>query len=559
MIEHVTHRRAGTAVVSRLLLLLTLVLLVLAGAAPTFSAPSGQAALLEGFEDDPAQWRIQVDTGGGGTVIRSGAQAVEGSFAALAATAAANGQAQVRGALTDSTRIWGERPGVWQWQQASIYLPSTTVAQLGNGESFTLAGMWPSAAGDAGWWLQVHQNGDLYVSGYDADGTRRTFFVYAQFPVDRWVTLEIGLHSQNGPGVKRAFAFLIDGDFYGRYHQGRLTSEVYDRVAMGILDTNSADPLGVYIDQWQTVTDGPFPGGVDNRPTSSLQTQDFRQQSGVQWQIDWSTWKNDLRMDAQAGLYSQSDRLQSGRNLDRMPDLTEGWAEIEIDWPLGTPSLAPSSYFGPMVGFRKEINREENLEIIPIGMGGGNVDLVFEAWTGSPLILARWPLPEASIGGTHIPEPGDIIRAVWQQVTPTDIRVRADFYDASQMRWYRDVIDHTFNASSIGNGNFGPVNYNDGFHTASSITTDSPQYSIRRFTVGTLDTLNQPPTATPTATPTAPHTATPTATATIMQTSIATTTTTTTPNATATATHTPTAGIDDDCNKKNWWTPLIWR
>ena len=414
-----------------------------------------------------------------------------------------------------ANHAWQERPGAYYWQRTSLYLPSTTINQLGPTDYLTLAGLWPSNSGTAGWWLRVRQGGQLYVYGYDGNGTAREFRVYGTLPQDQWVELELGLHSQNGPGVKRAFAFLVNGNFYGWYHQGRMAGETYDRAAVGILSTNSSAPLMVFVDQWQQVSNGLFPGGPDNRSTSNLQEQDYRNQSGVQWQIDWSTWGNDLRLDPQYGLYSNSDRLQSGRNLDRMPDLTSGWAEIEVDWPKGTPPTQPNGYFGPMVGFRKEINREENLEVIPIGQGNGNVNLALEAWVnGTPDIRAQWPLPLASIGGSHIPEPSDIIRTRWKQVDAANLNIRASYYDASAATWHTDVISMTLNLTNIGG-----VNFTDGYHAASSITIDSPAYSIRRYRLGAIETYPDAATM-PTPTPTA----------------------TNTPTVTYTPTHTPTSG-----------------
>ncbi len=209
------------------------------------------------------------------------------------------------------------------------------------------------------------------------------------------------------------------------------------------------------------------------------------------WQIDWTTWANDLRMDPVQGLYSNTTRFQSGRNLDRMPALESGWAEIEIGWPKGTPPRAPGNNesAGPMVGFRKEIAREENLELIPAGTGGGNADLLFQAWDETGLVIQRWQLPLASISTTgsptRIPEPGDIIRARWEQAG-TMLNVRGSFFDASAQRWYADVIDATVNLNALHG-----VNFNDGAHLASSITSDTDYYSIRRFRVGTLDTYGQ--------------------------------------------------------------------
>ena len=271
----------------------------------------------------------------------------------------------------------------------------------------------------------------------------------------------MGLHTQAGPGVKRAFGFLIDGDFYGWYHQGRMKSETYDRAAIGILNTNTSKSIEVFVDQWSASGTGSTPTGLDNRSVAAVQQQDYRNRSGVQWQIDWTTWSNDLRLDPKFGVYSATDRIQSGRNLDRMPDVSNGWAEIEIDCPRGTPPSQPNGYFGPMVGFRKEINREQNLEVIPIGRGSGQVDLVLEAWTGNgAVILGQWPLPRNASGTSAIPEPGDIFRARWQQASPTTLEVRVSFFDASTATWYDDVINSTYNLSSV-NG----VNYFDGYQS----------------------------------------------------------------------------------------------
>jgi hypothetical protein len=357
---------------------------------------------------------------------------------------------------------------------------------LGEAQYFDLAGFWAQSNG-RGWWLRLTAGGALSVYGYDSNGTPGQFPIYGNFPADRWVEVEIGLHSQAGPGVQRAFAVIIDGDFYGWYHQGQLPGTNYDHVAMGILATNTAQPLDLFIDQWFVITNERFPAGSDHRSTAEVQELDFRAESGVEWQIDWSTWRNNLVLDSQYGIYSATDRLQAGRNLDRMPDLTNGWAEIEIDWPLGTPPNL--STLGPLVGFRKEINREENLEVIPIGNGDGTFNLVLDAWIGSPVVLAEWPLPAASIGGgSQVPEPGDIIRVRWQQINATDIRVWASYYDASAATWHIDVIDHLFDGSQLGESQFGQVDFSDGYHTVSSITLESPHYSIRRFRVGTLAT-----------------------------------------------------------------------
>ena len=459
---------------------------------PTLVPTAGQTAvpvnspIIESFKSAETSWKVTRDTAGSGTISRSNARSSDSSNAALASSSSSGSKAQLRVNFSEpaGAHVWMERPGTWFWQRTGIYLPSATVQQLGTNDYITLAGLWPSSGGSYGWWLRVRQNGQMYVMGYDANGAAREFKVYGVFPQDQWVDLTLGLHSQNGPGVKRAFGFLVNGSFYGWYHQGHLQNETYDRAAVGILDTNSSKSLQVFVDGWRSSTTGAFPDGPDNRTTANVDEQNYRGMSGEQWQIDWSTWGSDLRMNAAAGLFSANDRLQSGRNLDRMPDITNGWAEIEIDWPNGTPLTTPNGYFGPMVGFRKEINREENLEIIPIGRGGGAVDLVLEAWVnGGPVSLAQWSMPLASIGGSHIPEPGDIIRVRWEQLTSTQLSVKASYFDASASTWNKDVINTTIN-----NSNIGEINFNDGYHKASSITIDSTSYSIRRFKVGVLAT-----------------------------------------------------------------------
>ena len=137
-----------------------------------------------------------------------------------------------------------------------------------------------------------------------------------------------------------------------------------------------------------------------------------------------------------------------------------------------------------MIGFRKEINREQNLEVIPRGNGDGTVDLLVEVWDGlGPVVLEQWPLPTASFGGSSIPEPGDIIRVRWTQANANALEVRASYFDASAGTWTVDAIAGVYNVSNV-NG----VDFNDGFHGASSVTIDSPFYSIRRYQVGTLAT-----------------------------------------------------------------------
>lgn len=470
-----------------------LTLLIVVG----LTVPVSAAGVLETFESSNVNsWAVGRDTNNNG-ISRSSAQAAAGTHSARLHTARSSQKAALYATYNEPgpAHQWNERPGTWLWQRASVYLPSSMVALLEADEYLTLAGMYASAnPGTFGWYLRVGQGGALSVVGTPHDGNTTVFNAYGKFPTDRWVDVEIGLHSQNGPGVKRAFAFLIDGEFYGWYRQGRLTDETYNRAAFGILSTNSPDALDVYVDQWRIGTATRYPDGPDNRSTDNLQEQDFRTVSGVQVQYDWSTWKNNLVLHPTYGLYSANDRLQAGRNLDRMPSVADGWGEIEIDWPNGTPPDCINGYCSAMIGFRKEINREENLEIIPHADASGTFYLWFEAWTGNPVKLAEWRIPDAeAVPGRNMPEPGDIIRARWEQVSGTELRVSASYYDASAGTWFKEVIDHTFNATRIVDPGDSThvVNYLDGYHDAASITIDSPYYSIRRFKVGTLETYDE--------------------------------------------------------------------
>lgn len=456
-----------------------------------FSPLAAAAPIIETFEATPTSWVLSRDISGTGTVTRSSTHPAAGSYSALLQTASNGSTAYVRDTFTSAAtdHPWEERPGDWRWQRAMVYVPSSTVAALGSGEYFTVAGFWPSASPNGyGWYLRISQNGDMYLNGAYDSGTRADFSAYGKFPLNQWVNLEIGLHTQNGPGVKRAFAFLVNGAFYGWYRQGRMDSETYNRVGFGIVSTNSPDPLAVYVDQWRESTNSNFPDGSDTRSTTALQEQDFRNGSGVQVQYDWSTWSNFPVLD-NYGVYATAARIQAGRNLDRMPSVIDGWGEIEIDWPNGTPPNCFNNYCAAMIGFRKDVNREENMEVIPYADGTGTFFLVFEAWVGSPVMLANWPMPYAAADpNRNVPEPGDIIRARWQATGATQLNVRASYYDASSNFWYTDVINWTGDASNISG-----INYFDGYHTASSITIDSIFYSIRRYKVGTLASYVQPP------------------------------------------------------------------
>ena len=159
-----------------------------------------------------------------------------------------------------------------------------------------------------------------------------------------------------------------------------MESETYDRSAIGLVETNAAASLEAFVDDWGAAgTDRaanrhrpPAHRGHCRNRTTARRTARCGRSTGAPGPTT-SAWS------PVQGLYSNVSRFQSGRNLDRTPALESGWAEIEVGWPKGTPPLTPGTNqsAGPMVGFRKEIAREENLELIPAGTGGGNAELLF--------------------------------------------------------------------------------------------------------------------------------------------------------------------------------------
>jgi hypothetical protein len=325
----------------------------------------------------------------------------------------------------------------------------------------------------------------LYASGPGSSG-QAEFNLYGTFPLDQWVEVELGLWSRNSGDLDRAGSFIINGKFYGWFTNGASGTD-YNRAAMGIVATNSADDLIVYVDDWYIYSTGTSPTGTDNRPTGTSYTKDYTSQSGENVGYHYTTWENGYTFDTNYGL-SPSNRIQSSVETSRMPDLSDGWSQIVIDWADGnTPPWPPDlmgQFFGPMIGFRKSVELEENLEVVPVYRSGtGSVDLVFESWTLGPIEYAMWQLPMDG-SGHRIPGQGDIIRVKWQEVSATQIRVRVDYYDASAGTWTLDAIDHTETLNNV-NG----VNFLADTHRAVTNTIDSNDYTIKSQTIGMLATF----------------------------------------------------------------------
>ncbi len=90
--------------------------------------------VLERFEDAEEEWRIFRDASGdGASISRTTSVAADGRYAARLFTTNNGSAAMVRVNFVDSatSHEWEERPGTWYWQRASVYLPSSTVAQPG--------------------------------------------------------------------------------------------------------------------------------------------------------------------------------------------------------------------------------------------------------------------------------------------------------------------------------------------------------------------------------------------------------------------------------------------
>jgi hypothetical protein len=137
-------------------------------------------------------------------------------------------------------------------------------------------------------------------------------------------------------------------------------------------------------------------------------TKDYTGQSGENVGYHYTTWENGYTLDPSHGL-SPFNRIQSSIETSRMPDLSEGWSQIVIDWAGGnTPPWPPDLigiFFGPMIAFRKSVEFEENLEVVPAYRSSTQtVDLVFQSWTLGPTEYAngscRWtPAGIESPGG----------------------------------------------------------------------------------------------------------------------------------------------------------------
>jgi hypothetical protein len=450
------------------------------------SAESSSPGSLESFEE-PTGWDVTSDTSGSGSVVeRSNEQSYYGTYCAKCSTTNSGAKAQIRHStwVSNWANVPVSNPGEHVWWKGYIYIPSATANAITGSEYIDLAGYYVSSTG-AGFYLRLTEGAKLEMRG-PGDSGQGGSKLWASMPLDQWVEIEIGLWSQDTGDLNRAFAVVINGDYFGWFTRG-VGTQNYDRLAVGIIGTNSNDDLVVYVDEMNTTTTNVNPEGSDNRPTGNSALLDYRNQSGENVGYHYTTWEsNSPDMNATYGL-SATSRIQSGINHERMPSLANGWSMLVINWDNGsTPSWPPTgngNFFAPMIGFHKSIELEENLEIVPIYRpGDGTVDLVYESWTISPVEYAEWQLPLDG-SGHRIPGQGDKIYVTWEEVSATNIHVVVDYYDASADTWYSSVIDDNRNLSNVSG-----VNFLDGDHLAVTNTIDSGQYSIISQEIGTLGT-----------------------------------------------------------------------
>ena len=210
---------------------------------------------------------------------------------------------------------------------------------------------------NSGWYLRLGASAVLSVVGPSSG--QQVFTLYDTFPLDQCVELEICLWSQDIEAGGRSFAVFINGNVYGWFRYGDKSTD-YDRVAMGIVATNSNDDLIVYIDNWYIYTTGKDPVGTDNRLTSDPTTIDFTDQSAHNIELHYQTWSDagTTWQDATHGI--GGFRSQAGPNCDlQRANLESGWAEIVLDWTGGTePTWVPNEiwgtyFFAAMVAFKK--------------------------------------------------------------------------------------------------------------------------------------------------------------------------------------------------------------
>ena len=445
----------------------------------------------EPFETESG-WIIETDTSGvGSTVARSNEQAYAGSYSGKCFTTNSGAKAQVRDVIASHwDDVPSADPGEFIWQRARIFIPTATADALTGAEYLDLAGFYVSSSA-SGWYLRLGASAVLQAVG-PYGGTQYAFTLYDTLPINQWVELEIGLWSQTIEAGGRSFIVFVNGDVYGWYRLGSKNTD-YDRVAMGILATNSNDDLTVYVDNWYIYTTGTDPVGTDNRLISDPTTIDFTDQSGHNIDIQYATWKDagTTWQDATNGVGGV--RFQCGPNSDKQrANLESGWAEIVLDWIDGTEPAWPPDvlwgtyFFANMVAFKKYCPDEENLEIVILYNwdSSGTAELAYEAWGDSQVVYKLWELPEAtSEAGAHFPEPGDKIRVHWEEVSATNLAVNVDYYDVSTNTWYWDCIVDSRNMS-----NQAGVNWLDHIHNQIEVTLETTKYSVRSIRYGTLGT-----------------------------------------------------------------------
>jgi hypothetical protein len=434
----------------------------------------------EPFEDVIGNWVVTPSTSGIGSVVeRSNSQAYAGTYSARCFTTEASAQAFVYDTFSSPwSSVPTSPPGDFNWQRARIFIPTATVNALTGTEYIRIAGMHPASGN--GMRLEIRQSGAMYLELASPYGGTSIFSLHDNFPINQWVEVELGLWSLNTGDIARAATVIINGKFYG-WNTRMAESTNYDRVSWGILATNSADDLEIFVDNLYDMTTGQnLPSGTDNRPTGNSYTKNYLAGSGENIGYHYSTFTENPQIDTSNGIYPGSWRIQAGPEMSQI-DMESGWSEIKMGWvDDATPTWPPpGEFFAPMIAFHKSVELEENLEITII-YSGGTVYLTYESWDPTT-VFEQWQLPLD--GSYRYPGNGDKIRVRWQVHDTNYIHVIADYYDASAGTWSLAVIDDDRQFT----GSY--AKFLDQYHQAVTSTIDSPDYAIEYQTAGIYSTF----------------------------------------------------------------------
>ena len=413
----------------------------------------GASPTIETFEGPAATWVVNRDVAGNGVIEASTNRAAAGNSSARIATSGGSGRAQLRVNFSDaaSAHTWKERPGTWFWQRTEC-LCARDHGGATRGERV------PDAGADCGRAARTPTAGSCEsdrAARSTSSGTATSTMRASSFPCTACCrrtagfSWSSGLHTQAGPGVKRGFAFLIDGDFYGWYHQGRMQSE-------------SVRPGG-----------RGCPGYERQQALRAL-----RGRVGRPWHHQPANGRRQSICRSLAGTgLSNAQRRAVADRLDDLGQFAEAGRAVRAVVRDEPPAIRPQSRSAcpmcQMDGQRsKSTGRSAPRRSSPTdtsvrwwdsarrstvrrtwksfrsAAGGGQVDLVLEAWDGSgPVFLGGWPMPTQRRPARRLFRSLGISSARGgSRPAPTTLDIRVSFYDASASRWHDDVISGALHA-----------------------------------------------------------------------------------------------------------------